>query len=79
MIGLVHLQNKLIYTAKGKKKEKIAQTFSYRNNVSMADTVAILFAYYSLFYPHLERNTLILHTLQELLYIEKKKKTLFLL
>lgn len=42
MIGLVHLQNKAyLYCKKEKKKknEKIAQTFSYRNNVSMADAL----------------------------------------
>ena len=41
MIGLVHLQNEAyLYCKKEKKKkEKIAQTFSYRNNVSMADAL----------------------------------------
>lgn len=41
MIGLVHLQNKAyLYCKKEKKKKKkIAQTFSYRNNVSMADAL----------------------------------------
>ena len=42
MIGIVHLQNEAyLYCKKEKKKKKkkIAQTFSYRNNVSMADAL----------------------------------------
>lgn len=72
MTGLVHLQNKAYLYCK-KKKKKRARTFSYLNNVSMADALYLLYFLHTIHFStlNLERNTLILHTLKELLYMKK--------
>lgn len=69
-LDLCIYKTKLIYTAKRKKKK--AWTFSYPNCFNGRCTVARLFCILFTFsILNLERNTLILYTLKELLYMKK--------
>lgn len=71
-LDLCTYKTKLIYTAKRKKRKEL-EHFHTSINVSMADALYLLYFLHTIHFStlNLERNTLILHTLKELLYMKK--------